>query len=87
MARLENKVAIITGAGSGIGKESAKLFTQEGAKVVIAELIEDLGIATQDSIKAEGGEAFFVQTDVTDPESVEQAIEAIQGNQLLSIPF
>ena len=61
--RLKNKVAIITGAAQGIGAAYAVGFAKEGAKVVIADIID--GKDAVDSIKKVGGEAFFVKTDVT----------------------
>lgn len=63
--RLEGKVAIVTGAGSGIGAASAKLFAKEGAKVVVADWIEEGGNQTVSEIKTAGGEAIFVKTDVS----------------------
>ena len=75
MARLENKVAFITGAGSGIARSAARSFANEGAKVVIAELQEDLGQQVETSITDQGQEAIFVQTDVTQEESVKSAIQ------------
>ena len=75
MARLENKVAFITGAGSGIARSAAQKFANEGAKVVIAELQEDLGQQVETSITDQGQEAIFVQTDVTQEKSVRSAIQ------------
>ncbi|HTE37646.1 MAG TPA: SDR family NAD(P)-dependent oxidoreductase, partial [Reyranella sp.] len=67
MNRLVGKVAVITGAGSGIGRASAKLFVAEGAKVVVAEIDATLGEA---AAREAGADARFVHTDVTDEESV-----------------
>lgn len=72
--RLENKVAIITGAGSGIGKASAKLFAKEGAKVVVADLNEEGGQQTVSEIKDGGGEAIFVKTDVSKAEDIDAMV-------------
>src|SRR5690349_4408589 len=71
MNRLVDKVAVITGAGSGIGRASAKLFVAEGAKVVVAEVDETLGAA---SAREAGAGARFIRTDVTDEESVKQMV-------------
>jgi Dehydrogenases with different specificities (related to short-chain alcohol dehydrogenases) len=62
--RLEGKVAIITGAGSGMGRVAAQLFAAEGAKVVVAEFDEAAGNQTVESVLEAGGEATFVRTDV-----------------------
>src|SRR4029450_8840571 len=71
MNRLVAKVAVITGAGSGIGRAFAKMFVAEGAKVVVAEIDETLGEARA----REGGTgARFMRTDVTDEESVKQMV-------------
>jgi 2-hydroxycyclohexanecarboxyl-CoA dehydrogenase len=74
---LKDKVAIVTGAGWGIGKATAVGLADEGAKVVIAELDEGRGGSTAQQIKDGGGEAFFVQTDVTDWSQVEQLVAAV----------
>lgn len=71
---LEGKVALITGAGSGIGRVGAELFAAEGARVIIAEIDEALGEAAADAISKKGGEAHFIHVDVRDPQSVEHAI-------------
>jgi len=65
MGRLEGKVAIITGGGSGLGQATALLFAREGAKVVIADWAEEGGQETAGMIKNAGGEAIFVKTDVS----------------------
>lgn len=71
MNRLAGKVAVITGAGSGIGRAAARMFVAEGAKVVVAEIDEALGEA---SAREAGAGARFVRTDVTDEKSVEQMV-------------
>ena len=79
MNRLAGKVAVITGAGSGIGRASAKLFAAEGAKVVVAEIDATLGEA---SAREAGAGARFVRTDVTDEESVKQMVrQAIEARR------
>jgi NAD(P)-dependent dehydrogenase (short-subunit alcohol dehydrogenase family) len=65
MTQLQNKVALITGGGSGIGRATAVLFAQEGAKVAVADVNADGGLATIQMITEAGGEAFFVQADVS----------------------
>jgi NAD(P)-dependent dehydrogenase (short-subunit alcohol dehydrogenase family) len=73
--RLQGKVAVVTGAGHGIGRATARRFAAEGATVVVAEISTDLGRETVASIDAEGGKARFVETDVSDPESFEHVIQ------------
>ncbi len=65
MNRLKAKVAVITGAGAGIGRATALLFAEEGAAVVIAERDEPSGRDTAEQIKRAGGQALFVATDVS----------------------
>jgi NAD(P)-dependent dehydrogenase (short-subunit alcohol dehydrogenase family) len=73
--RLAGKVAFITGAGSGIGRASARLFAQEGAAVAIAEISAELGQAVEKELVESGARALFVGTDVTDEASVAHAID------------
>lgn len=63
--RLEGKVSIITGAGSGMGRVAAQLFAGQGARVVVAEYSETAGAETVDLVRQAGGEATFVRTDVS----------------------
>lgn len=75
MERLKDKVAFITGSGAGIGRAAASLFSEEGAKVVVSDVDETGGKETCRVINEKGNQALFVQTDVTDPESVKLSIK------------
>ncbi|HKM76853.1 MAG TPA: SDR family oxidoreductase [Candidatus Bathyarchaeia archaeon] len=72
--KLENKVALITGAGSGIGKAAAQLFAKEGARIVVADLDRERGEDTAKKIRADGGQSIFVETDVTKSSLVEATV-------------
>jgi NAD(P)-dependent dehydrogenase (short-subunit alcohol dehydrogenase family) len=74
--RLKEKVSIITGAGSGLGRATAILFAREGAKVVVAANREKDGEQTAKSIKEAGGDAILVQVDVTKASDLEKAVKA-----------
>jgi len=75
MLDLQNKVAIVTGAAMGMGKATATLFAEAGAKVIIADYNEEASQETVDEIKETGGEASFVQVDVSNEEQVQNLVE------------
>ncbi len=87
MNRLKGKIAVITGAGAGIGRATAELFAEEGAAVVIAERDDSTGRDTEEHIKKSGGRALFIRTDVSDEPSVKQmaaqAVAAFGSIQIL----
>jgi 3-oxoacyl-[acyl-carrier protein] reductase len=75
MGRLEGKVALITGAGSGFGREAALLFAREGASVAVADLDEAGGSDVASQIAAAGGRAIFIRANVAHPAEVKAMIE------------
>ena len=86
--RLQGKVALITGGASGIGRATAELFAQEGARVAIADIDVEAGNATAESISKAGGEAVFIPCDVTSFEACERAVGQITKQwQRLDILF
>jgi len=78
MSRLEGKVALITGAGGGIGRESALLFAREGAKIVVVDVTEKSGKQTVKLVKAAGGSAIFVAADVSRADDCERMVSAAE---------
>lgn len=76
MSELDGKVALVTGGGSGIGRASAEALAGAGAKVVVAGRRPEAGEETVRRIRATGGEAVFVQADVTREEDVERLVRA-----------
>ena len=85
--RLKDKVCIITGGASGMGKVASRFFAKEGAKVVASDIQEDAGRETVAAIKAEGGEATFVRADVSQEKDcarmVAEAVRAYGGVDVL----
>ena len=73
--RLEGKVALITGAGSGIGQATAVLFAREGAKVAAVDLREDAAKATAEQIEKSGGQALPIRADVSKSADNQAAIQ------------
>src|SRR5436190_18133166 len=76
--RLADKVALITGAGSGIGRESAVLFASEGAAVVVVDIEDKAGADTVAAITAAGGRATYVHADVAKAADAERMIAAAE---------
>lgn len=75
MGEFEGKVAVVTGASTGIGEATAVAFAAQGAKVVLADIDEEGGHQVVSSIRAGGGDAFFVRTDVSRADDVEALIK------------
>src|SRR5690554_1355640 len=73
MKQLENKVALVTGGASGIGRAIVELFVKEGANVVFTDLNESLGLKVQEEL---GAQTYFVKSDVSSPEDNKKAVEA-----------
>ena len=76
MGILNNKVALVTGAGSGIGLAIAQAYAKEGAKVIVSDINEEHGKSAVEKIKSEGGEAAFVKADTSNAEQVEALVKS-----------
>ena len=75
MNGLDGKTAVVTGAGSGIGRTSDRRFAEDGARGVVADVVEETDHETVDLIGDAGGDATFVVVDVSDTESVERMVD------------
>ena len=75
--KLTDKVAIITGAASGMGKAIALLFAEEGARIVVADIDDTGGKQTTDEINSSDGKAVFVHTDVSNPTDIKNLVDAV----------
>lgn len=75
MMKLQNQVAVVTGAASGMGKQIALLFAREGAKVVVSDLNLDGANATAEEIASQGGTAFAIKTNVAAEEDIQNLID------------
>ncbi|HVI41853.1 MAG TPA: SDR family NAD(P)-dependent oxidoreductase, partial [Anaerovoracaceae bacterium] len=76
---LKGKVALVIGGGGGSGSISSMAFAKEGCKVVVADRVEESGLKTVELIKADGGEAVFVQCDVTNEADIKAAVELAES--------
>jgi 3-oxoacyl-[acyl-carrier protein] reductase len=72
--KLENRIALVTGAGSGIGQATARLFAREGAKVAVVDLREDAAKGTAEQIERGGGQALVIRADVSKAADVQAAV-------------
>lgn len=79
MKRLENKIAVITGAGSGIGRAAAEMFAAEGATVLVLEMNEEAAADTVRTIEAAGGKAMAYLVDISDQLAVKSVFEKIDA--------
>ena len=88
MARFKDKVVIVTGGGSGIGRVTAVAFAREGAQVVVADIVEADGRETVSRIQSEAGRVVFTPVDVTvsTPWSIRRSIPSANSTYTLAMP-
>jgi len=79
MGRLDGKVVLITGAGSGMGRLASVAFAREGARIVVSEIVEPAGQETVEQVRAVGGEAVFVRSDVSKEADMVAAVRAAEA--------
>ena len=80
MDRLKGKVALITGAGTGMGSVAAQIFAAEGARIMVVDINAEMGNATVDAIKSEGGQDAFIAADVSDEQQVQAMVKGALDN-------
>jgi len=80
MDRLKGKVALITGAGTGMGSVAAQIFAAEGARIMVVDINAEMGNATVEAIKSEGGQAAFIAADVSDEQQVQAMVQGALDN-------
>ena len=77
--RLEDKVALISGGARGMGAAEARLFADEGAKVIFVDILDQEGLKVQAEIQEAGGEAEYLHLDVTQEENWRQAMDVVNS--------